>query len=78
MSILPAVFWASNATSDLQPLIGFHLGHLPKSLKADTSFGEMGGRCFERPLSSLIAFPLQSESGSANASIKLKKILLRN
>jgi len=44
-------------------------------VKVDNIFGEVGVRCTERHLSSLITFLLQSESGSAKASTELKKIL---
>lgn len=76
-SVLPALFWASNVTSNLQPLTAFHLGHLSKILKADNLFGEVV-RCAERHLSSLITFLPLSEPESVKASTELKKILLRH
>lgn len=77
-SVLPALFWASNVTSNLQPLTAFYLGHLPKTLQADHLFGEGDVRCAERNLSSLITLLPLSETGSAKASTEPKKILLRN
>lgn len=49
-SVLPALFWVSNVTSNLQPLTTFYLGYLPKTLKDDHLFGQVGVKCAERHL----------------------------